>query len=96
MHANVRSNVVALHRCGSARVPLASQVEVVGALPANMTLTDVVLILMLDNHSHFSSLGIINDKTTYVERLSSIEALVALVPTASEVVILGGVAGCIG
>jgi hypothetical protein len=41
---NVRSDVVALDRCGTARVPLASQVEVVGALPANVPLTDVVLL----------------------------------------------------
>lgn len=41
---NVRGDVVALHRCGAARVPLASQVEVVGALPSNVPLTDVVLI----------------------------------------------------
>lgn len=71
VHADVRGDVIALYCCGPARVPLASQVEVVGALPADMALTDVV-----------------------IKRLSSIEALVALVPTASEVVILGGIAGC--
>lgn len=48
VHANVRGNVIAFHSCGSARVPLASQVEVVGTLPANMALTDVVLVLRSD------------------------------------------------
>lgn len=43
VNTNVRGDVVALDRCGAARVPLASQVEVVGALSANMSLTDVVL-----------------------------------------------------
>lgn len=43
MNADVRCDVVALDRCGPARVPLAREVEVVGALAANMTLTDVLL-----------------------------------------------------
>lgn len=43
VNADVRGDVVALDRCGPARIPLASQVEVVGALPANMSLTNVVL-----------------------------------------------------
>lgn len=46
---NVRGDVVALHSCGAARVPLASQVEVVGALPSNVPLTDVVLVCGLAN-----------------------------------------------
>lgn len=49
VHTNVRGDVVALHRCGAARVPLASQVEVVGALPSNVPLTDVVLVRGLAN-----------------------------------------------
>lgn len=49
VHTNVRGDVVALHRCGAARVPLASQVEVVGALPSNVPLTDVVLVCRLAN-----------------------------------------------
>ena len=44
MDTDVRGDVVALDRRGTARVPLASQVEVVGALPANVPLTDVVLL----------------------------------------------------
>lgn len=44
---NVRGDVVALDRCGTARVPLACQIEVVGALPANVPLTDVVLLSSL-------------------------------------------------
>lgn len=47
VNTNVRGDVVALDRCGAARVPLASQVEVVGALPADVPLTNVVLIRVL-------------------------------------------------
>ena len=44
---NVRGDVVTLDGCGAARVPLAGQVEVVGALPSNVPLTDVVLFRVL-------------------------------------------------
>lgn len=47
VNTNVRGDVVALHRCCTARVPLACQIEVVGALPANVPLTDVVLLSVL-------------------------------------------------
>jgi hypothetical protein len=43
MNADVRSDVIALDGSSAATCPLARQVEVVGALPANMTLTDVIL-----------------------------------------------------
>lgn len=43
MHADVRGDVISLDRRGPARVPLASQVEVVSALTANMALTNVLL-----------------------------------------------------
>jgi hypothetical protein len=43
--ADVRSDVVTLDSGGAARVPLAGEVEVVGALAANVTLTDVLLEL---------------------------------------------------
>ena len=43
MDANVRGDVVALHSGSAARVPLAGEAEVVGALAANMALTDVFL-----------------------------------------------------
>lgn len=43
VHANVRSDVVTLHSGRPAGVPLASEVEVVGALAANMAFTDVLL-----------------------------------------------------
>lgn len=91
VYANVRSDVVALHCRGPARVPLASQVEVVGALPANMALTDVVLIIgvrqqvLKGSGRHYTS----RDESTYIERLGSVEALVALIPPASEILILG-------
>ena len=41
--ADVRRDVVALDRGGAARVPLARQVEVVGALAADMLLANVLL-----------------------------------------------------
>lgn len=44
MDTNMRSNVITLHCGGAARVPLASQVEVVGALPADMLLAEMVLL----------------------------------------------------
>lgn len=43
VNSNVRSDVVSLDSGGPARVPLTSQVEVVGALATNMTLTDVLI-----------------------------------------------------
>jgi hypothetical protein len=43
MHANVRGDVVAFDGGGSAGTPLAGEVEVVGALAADMALADVVL-----------------------------------------------------
>lgn len=65
MDANMRRDVVALDSCGAARVPLAGQIQVVGALSAHMSLADMI-----------------------VESLGRIEALVALIPTANEAVIL--------
>ena len=41
--ANMRSDVIALHSRCTAVAPLACQVEVVGALTTNMTLTNMVL-----------------------------------------------------
>jgi hypothetical protein len=43
VNTDVRGDVISLDCSSSARVPLASQVEVVCALTANMTLTDVLL-----------------------------------------------------
>lgn len=43
MNTDVRSDVISLDRGGTARVPLACEVQVVGALAANMTLTNVFL-----------------------------------------------------
>lgn len=43
MDPDVRSDVVSLDGGGPARVPLTSQVEVVGALATNVTLTDVLI-----------------------------------------------------
>jgi len=43
MDADVRRDVVALDRGGAALVPLAGEVQVVGALAANVFLADVLL-----------------------------------------------------
>lgn len=43
MDTDVRGNVITLDGGCSARVPLASQVQVVGALATNMSLTNVFL-----------------------------------------------------
>jgi len=43
MDTDVRCDVITLDGSGSARIPLARQVEVVGALPANMAFTDVIV-----------------------------------------------------
>ena len=44
VNADVRGDVVALDRGGPARVPLAREVQVVGALATDMTLTNVFLV----------------------------------------------------
>ena len=46
MDADVGCDVISLDGSGSARIPLARQVEVVGALPANMAFTDVILSVL--------------------------------------------------
>ena len=43
MHADVRGDVITLDSGGTAVAPLAGEVQVVGALAANMTLADVIL-----------------------------------------------------
>ena len=43
VNTDVRSNVITLDRGGAAVAPLAGQVQVVGALAANMTFTNVIL-----------------------------------------------------
>ena len=43
MDADMRGDVVTLHRGGPAAIPVASEVQIVGALAANMTLTYVFL-----------------------------------------------------
>lgn len=46
VNTDVRGNVVTLDGCGAAVTPLARQVQVVGALAANVTLTDVILFMV--------------------------------------------------
>ncbi len=43
VHTDVRGDVIALDSGGSARIPLAGQVQVVGTLSTNMLLTDMLL-----------------------------------------------------
>jgi hypothetical protein len=43
MNTDVRGDVVTLDRGGSASVPTTGEVEVVGALATNMSLTDMIL-----------------------------------------------------
>jgi len=43
VNTDVRSNVVTLDRGGATVAPLAGQIQIVGALATNVTLTDVVL-----------------------------------------------------
>ena len=43
MDTDVRGDVITLDRGGAARVPLAREVQIVGALATNMALTDVLL-----------------------------------------------------
>jgi hypothetical protein len=43
MHADVRSDVVALNRGGAAVTPLAGQIQIVGALATDMALANVIL-----------------------------------------------------
>ena len=43
MHTDMRCDVITLHSGGAARVPLACEIEIVGALAANMALTNVLI-----------------------------------------------------
>lgn len=81
MDPDVRSDVVSLDCGGPARVPLTSQVEVVGTLATNVTLTDVLLCQVSDLRR------VIGISKTYVERLWSGKLLVAGIPSADEVII---------
>ena len=45
VHTDVRCDVITLDGGGTAVTPLASEIQVVGALAANMALTDVILRL---------------------------------------------------
>lgn len=85
--ADVRSNVITLDSGCPARVPLARQVEVVGALPADVLLAQVVL--RIRQSSHLAQVEAVEDLSTYIERLRGVEALVALVPSADEALVTG-------
>lgn len=47
MHTDVRRDVVTLNGCGATCAPLAGQVEVVGALAADVAFANVILELLL-------------------------------------------------
>lgn len=51
VNANVRGDVVALHSSCATRVPLAGQVQIVGALPAYVLLTEMVLVWLVSSDS---------------------------------------------
>lgn len=78
--ANVRGNVVTLDGGGAARVPLAGEAEVVGALAANMAFAEMFLADIRDTVQ-------IQDQITYVESLGRDKLEVARVPLADEVII---------
>ena len=52
MHTNVRRDVITLDSGSTAVAPLASKIQVVGALAPNMALTDVVLGFRLATVNH--------------------------------------------
>lgn len=52
MHTNVRRDVITLDSGSTAVTPLASKIQVVGALAPNMALTDVVLGFRLATVNH--------------------------------------------
>ena len=103
MDANVRSNVVALDRGSAARVPLAGEVQIVGALAANMALTDmllfswlaiIVLMPIICSSERVEERG--GRLRSYVERLRCGKLLVADVPAAGEIVVGAGDGGRCG
>ena len=58
VNTDVRSNVIALDGGGAARVPLACEVKVVGALATNVLLANVLLFIMLGNRHVVSPQGV--------------------------------------
>lgn len=87
MDADVGGDVITLDRGSTARVPLASEVQVVGALATDMALTNVLLEAALS--AYYVICDDTSRRSTYIERLRCGELLVAGVPAAHEVV-LGG------
>ena len=66
VNTDVRGNVVTLDGCGAAVTPLARQIQVVGALAANVTLTNVVL-LMVSTLCEMDAAGI-SEEQAYIRR----------------------------
>ncbi len=88
MDADVRGDVIPLDRGGPTRVPLASEVQVIGALATNMALTDV-LLGKAGMSATWSCVSRPFNGPTYIKGLGARELLVALVPTAGQVVVGG-------
>jgi hypothetical protein len=88
VNTDVRGDVITLDSGGAARVPLASEVQVVGALAADMALTDVLLV-------HGQPQSILErcsweEDMAYIERLRVGKPLVTGIPATSEVIIGDG------
>ena len=88
MDADVRGDVIPLDRGGPTRVPLASEVQVIGALATNMALTDV-LLGKAGMSATWSCVSRPFNGPAYIKGLGARELLVALVPTAGQVVVGG-------
>lgn len=87
--ADVGGDVIALHGCGAACSPLAGQVEVVGALAADMAFANVVLWEISAVHCDVCACRRI---ATHIECFGIVATLSAALPLASEVV--DGRGGC--
>jgi hypothetical protein len=87
VHANVRGNVVTLDRLGIATVPCTDEVEVIGALTANMVLANMFLSLVLEREGR-EERG--SKPATYIELLGIRQTLATSSPVANETGVGGG------
>jgi hypothetical protein len=75
---NVGGDVVALDRAGVASLPATHEVQVVGALPSNMSLTEMLLEIIMMSFVCQSQYNY----WTYEEAFGRISSLAALLPLA--------------
>lgn len=68
VNANVRCNVVTLYRSGAAVAPLAGKVQVVGALAAHMTLTNMVVELLSGGQTLTAALPLAHELVSRASR----------------------------